>query len=73
MICYYLIGDSFCYYREMMFFIYDRDNDIVFNNFVVKFKSVWWYKKYFICNLNGIYGFNIISDGIKWKYFCGLK
>lgn len=49
------------------------DNDIASNNSAVKSKSAWWHKKYFTCNLNGIYGPNITSDGIKWKHFRGLK
>lgn len=72
-ICYHSTGDSLRYHWEMMFFTYDRDNDIASNNSAVKSKSAWWHKKYFTCNPNGIYGPNITSDGIKWKHFRGLK
>ncbi|XP_060657167.1 ficolin-1-like [Drosophila nasuta] len=45
--------------ENMKFSTFDRDHDIVDSNCAVEYRSGWWYKDCYNCNLNAPYGPNL--------------
>ncbi|XP_060658927.1 angiopoietin-related protein 7-like [Drosophila nasuta] len=56
-----IIRDSMIYTENMKFTTFDRDNDESgVGNCAVIYKSGWWYRKCYSCNLNAPYGPDLI-------------
>ncbi|XP_034104850.2 ficolin-2-like [Drosophila albomicans] len=45
--------------ENMKFSTFDRDHDIIDGNCAVEYRSGWWYKDCYNCNLNAPYGPNL--------------
>ena len=67
--------DVMLYHNGMMFTTYDRDNDPSGGNCAIDWKGGWWYKKCYIVNPTGVYGWDAACDGrgIVWEFVHGYK
>ncbi|XP_060666863.1 fibrinogen-like protein 1 [Drosophila nasuta] len=61
-------GDALSSQKDMKFSTPDRDNDRSTGNCAKEFRSGWWYRKCYYCNLNGEYfnGKTTNQYGINW-------